>query len=32
MVRAEGAEPVPPPLTVSLTVKRPFFFTTALIR
>ena len=26
-VRAEGADP---PLTVSLTVKRPFFFTTAL--
>ena len=28
-VRAEGADP--PPLTASLTVKRPFFLTTALI-
>ena len=31
-VRAEGADPPLPPLTVSLTVKRPFFFwTTPLI-
>ena len=28
-VRAEEADPPPPPLTVSLTVKYPFFFLTA---
>ena len=27
-VRAEGADPPSPPLTVSLTVKRPLFFLT----
>ena len=31
-VRAEGADPPSPPLTVSLTVKRPLFFLTTPLR